>query len=69
MADESLISQYNYDSFVPSQFARWLNFDESPPLGMPAPDFPLWTLDSRKTSLEEVWSKFTLTVVEFGSYT
>jgi hypothetical protein len=46
-----------------------MNFEGSPPLGEPAPDFPLWDLDGGKTSLSEVWSSNAYTIVEFGSFT
>lgn len=62
-------SRYNYDSFVPSKFGPWLNFEESPPLGEKAPDFPLWGLDATETSLGDLWTEHTHTVVEFGSFT
>jgi hypothetical protein len=69
MKDTSLISQYNYDEFVPPKFEPWMNFDTSPHLGVPAPDFPLWLLDGSQTQLSEVWSRHTYTIVEFGSFT
>ncbi len=69
MTDAELVAQYNYDAFVPDKFERWLNFEASPPLGQPAPDFPLWELDGRETRLSAVWSRFAYTVVEFGSFT
>ena len=69
MNDSDLIARYNYDAFVPEKFGRWLNFDDSPPLGEVAPDFPLWELDNNETSLSTVWSQHTYTVVEFGSFT
>ncbi len=69
MTDTDRVAQYNYDAFVPDKFERWLNFDASPPLGQPAPDFPLWELDGRETRLSAVWSRFAYTVVEFGSFT
>ena len=64
-----LLALYNYDEFVPAKFRPWMNFDDSPPLGQPAPDFPLWQLDGRETSLRAVWSRHTYTIVEFGSVT
>ena len=67
--NDPLISRYNYDEFVPSKFEPGLNFSASPRLGIPAPDFPLWHLDGSKTSLGDIWSKYTYTVVEFGSFT
>ncbi len=69
MADWSLISAYNYDSFTREKVLPWLNFESSPPLGRPAPDFPLWHLDGSQTSLQGIWSQNRLTVVEFGSFT
>ena len=69
MDDSDLISRYNYDEFVPSKFQPWMRFDASPPLGQPAPDFPLWALEGTETRLSEVWSRYAYTVVEFGSFT
>jgi hypothetical protein len=69
MVETDIISQYNYDAFVPHKFEPWMNFDASPRLGAPAPDFPLWRLDGSQTSLKEVWSLHNYTVVEFGSFT
>jgi hypothetical protein len=65
----NLFSRYNYDEFVPEKFEPWLNFEASPPLGYPAPDFPLWNLDKRVSRLSEIWSEHTYTIVEFGSFT
>jgi hypothetical protein len=65
-----LITRYNYDEFIPEKFEPWLRFDESPPLGVPAPDFPLTRLEDGATvRLSEVWSGYTYTIVEFGSFT
>jgi len=69
MSDTDLLAQYNYDAFVPEKFERWLNFDASPPLGQPAPDFPLWDLDANETRLSIIWTRYVYTVVEFGSFT
>jgi hypothetical protein len=70
VTDNDLTRRYNYDSFIRENFEPWLNFGASPPLGQPAPDFPLWRLeDGNKTSLKEIWSQHTYTVVEFGSFT
>ena len=69
MSDPDLLARYNYDEFVPEKFQPWLNFEASPPLGEPAPDFPLWDLDGRETSLSAVWSRYTYSIVEFGSFT
>jgi hypothetical protein len=67
--DPDIVTLYNYDSFVPEKFERWLRFSESPPLGRKAPDFPLWELDGGETRLSEVWASHSYTVVEFGSFT
>lgn len=69
MADPDLLARYNYDSFVPAKFEPWMRFDESPPLGKVAPDFPLWPLEGGESSLSAVWSAHTSTIVEFGSFT
>ena len=69
MTETDLITRYNYDEFVPHKFQQWLNFEASPPLGQPAPDFPVWQLDGSPTRLSEVWSNHTYTIVEFGSFT
>jgi len=68
-AETNLLSRYNYDEFFPEKFEPWLNFDASPPLGYPAPDFPLWNLDKRVSRLSEIWSENAYTIVEFGSFT
>jgi len=69
MMDPELLARYNYDEFVTVKFEPWLNFEASPPLGHPAPDFPLWRLDGSETPFSEVWSHHTYTIVEFGSFT
>ncbi len=69
MQEPTLITQYNYDEFVPAKFEPWLNFANSPALGEKAPDFPLWTLDEEEIRLSDVWSQHVYTVVEFGSFT
>lgn len=69
MATTDLITRYNYDEFTAEKVMHWLNFEASPPLGSEAPDFPLWHLDGRQTSLSEIWSSNTYTIVEFGSFT
>ena len=61
--------KYNYDSFIHENFEPHMRFDESPPLGENAPDFPLWTLEGEETSLGAVCASYTFTVVEFGSFT
>lgn len=68
--DKDLLQRYNYDEFVPEKFEQWMRFDESPALGTPAPDFPLWDLEDRQQiSLKELWSNNLYLVVEFGSFT
>jgi hypothetical protein len=69
MAEADLIARYNYDEFVPAKFELWMNFAASPPLGQPAPDFPLWHLDGSETRLSAIWSQHMYTIVEFGSFT
>lgn len=69
MPNADLLSRYNYDAFVPEKFEPWLRFDESPPLGQPAPDFPLTHLDGATTRLSEIWAAHRYTIVEFGSFT
>ena len=68
MSDLDLITRYNYNEFTLEKVLPWMNFEGSPPLGEPAPDFPLWDLDGGKTSLSEVWSSNAYTIVEFGSF-
>ncbi len=68
--DHELLRRYNYDSFTPENFEPWMRFDRSPPLGLNAPDFPLWRLDDRaETTLSAIWGAHRYTVVEFGSFT
>jgi hypothetical protein len=69
MTESGLIARYNYDEFTPEKVMPWLNFEDSPSLGQPAPDFPLWHLDGRQTRLSEIWSQHVYTIVEFGSFT
>ena len=69
MDNKDLITEYNYDSFVPENFLPWMQFDQSPPIGENAPDFSLWDLEENQTSLREIWSQNTYTIVEFGSFT
>ncbi len=69
MTDSDLITRYNYDEFIQLKFVPWMRFDQSPNLGEPAPDFPLWDLDQKKTTLREIISQNRYTVVEFGSFT
>lgn len=69
MIDLDLIQRYNYDEFVPEKYEPGMRFDESPPLGTPAPDFPLWDLEGAETRLSAIWSAHAYTIVEFGSFT
>ena len=69
MNNSDLLTAYNYDEFTPAKVLPWLNFDNSPPLGELAPDFPLWQLDGAATTLSQIWRQNQLTVVEFGSFT
>jgi hypothetical protein len=64
-----LVERYNYDEFTAEKVLPWLNFESSPPLGQEAPNFPLWHLDGRRTSLSEIWAQHRYTIVEFGSFT
>jgi len=67
--DDAILDRYNYDEFVPEKFLPWMRFHESPAVGQPAPDFPLWDLDEQKTNLDEIWSNHLYVIVEFGSFT
>lgn len=69
MSADDLTIRYNYDEFVWEKVMPWLNFEASPPLGEPAPDFPLWQLDGDETLFSHIWSNHLYTVVEFGSFT
>jgi hypothetical protein len=69
MDKKDLLDLYNYDAFIPEKIQPWMNFEDSPPVGIPAPDFPLWDHHQNRTSLREIWSQFTYTIVEFGSFT
>jgi hypothetical protein len=69
MDKKDLTTKYNYDSFIPENFGPWMRFEQSPSVGVPAPDFPLWDLDESQTSLGEIWAQKTYTIVEFGSFT
>ncbi|HID53614.1 MAG TPA: hypothetical protein EYP41_16470 [Anaerolineae bacterium] len=66
---DDIITRYNYDGFTREKVFPLLDFDNSPPLGDKAPDFPLWHLDGRETSLSVIWSQHLYTIVEFGSFT
>jgi hypothetical protein len=64
-----LIEKYNFDEFTPAKVGPWMRFAESPKLGEPAADFPLWELDGQNTRLRTIWEVNLFTVVEFGSFT
>ena len=65
-----LLKRYNYEVFSPETYTPWMNFADSPAIGEPAPDFPLWQLeDNQETALSQIWSSHLYTVVEFGSFT
>ncbi|NKQ35811.1 MAG: hypothetical protein HF973_09375 [Chloroflexi bacterium] len=66
---DDIITRYNYDEFTREKVFPLLDFDNSPPLGEKAPDFPLWHLDGTETSLSAIWSQHLYTIVEFGSFT
>jgi hypothetical protein len=69
MHEPDLITRYNYAESIPEKFEPWMNFESSPPLGMPAPDYPLWDLDQVGTSLQQLVLQNSFTIVEFGSFT
>ena len=60
---------YNYTHFVEAQFEPWLNFEASPKLGRPIPDFTLTTLADETVALSDMWRQNRYTIVEFGSIT
>lgn len=64
-----LVTEYNYAAFTAVNVAPLMCFADSPPLGRPAPDFPLWTLANGQTTLSDIWREHDYTVVEFGSFT
>ena len=65
----SIIEKYNYDSFVPEKFERWLRFHESPAVGIPLPNFTLTDLNGDEVELRELWRAQAYTIMEFGSFT
>ena len=69
MDKDDLISRYNYNSFTPQNFEPWMQFDNSPKVGVAAPDYPLWDLEENQINLSEIWSQNMYTIVEFGSFT
>ena len=60
---------YNYTRFIEEQFEPWLNFEASPKLGHPAPDFTLTTLEGEQAALSSIWRQHRYTLIEFGSIT
>ncbi len=66
---EDWITRYNYAAFVLDKVLPLLDFEHSPPLGKPAPSFPLWDLEGQETTLQAIWRRHDFTVVEFGSFT
>ena len=60
---------YNYDEFTPEKVLPLLNFEKSPSVGQPAPNFPLWRLNGELVKLSDIWPAHTYTIVEFGSFT
>lgn len=69
MEHPDLLKRYNYDSFIPENFEPWMRFNESPPVGSIAPNFPLWDLEGNEIQLSEILSQNNYTVIEFGSFT
>jgi hypothetical protein len=68
-AESGLNTPYNYDEFTPEKVLPLLNFEKSPSVGQPAPDFPLWRLNGEEVKLSDIWSSQSYTIVEFGSFT
>ncbi|MCP4168787.1 MAG: hypothetical protein GY759_23220 [Chloroflexi bacterium] len=69
MVTNDLLHRYNYNEFTAENVLPWMNFDNSPPLDSPGPDFPLWQLDGTATRLSAIWKAHSYTIVEFGSFT
>ncbi len=68
MTDQEILEKYNYDSFTPENFLPWMKFSESPSVGVPAPDFSLWSLDKEEIKLSDLWKQYDFLIVEFGSF-
>jgi len=68
MSEQDRISYYNYSVFGQQAF-EMLNWENSPAIGKPATDFPVWDMNGKQTSLSAAWSQHTYTVIEFGSFT
>lgn len=69
MENQNLLTQYNYDEFIPEKFGPWMRWEEAPRAGTVGPDFRLWMLDGKETSLHSVLKENLFTIVEFGSFT
>jgi len=70
MDNTVLLTRYNYDEFTPEKVVTCLRFQEGPPLGLTAPDYPLWAIvNGSETRLSQIWSQNLYTIVEFGSFT
>jgi hypothetical protein len=63
------VQPYNYAVFSEENVYPLMHFENSPRLGVPAPDFPLWDLDEQETTLSSLRKSHLFTVVEFGSFT
>ena len=68
MADQDRISYYNYSVFGRQAF-EMLDWENSPAIGRPAPDFPVWDIDGNETCLSDIWLQHAYTVIEVGSFT
>jgi hypothetical protein len=68
MPEQDRIAYYNYSVFGRQAF-EMLRWENSPAIGKPAPDFPVWDIDGNETTLSAIWSQHTYTVIEFGSFT
>ena len=67
--NDDLMTRYNYDEFIDHKFERWMQFEASPKIGQPAPDFPLTSLEGETVQLASLWRESAYTIVEFGSFT
>lgn len=69
MENQEILTRYNYDEFIPEKFGPWMRWEEAPRAGTIGPDFPLWMLDGKETSLHSALKESLFTIVEFGSFT
>ena len=69
MSQSELVQPYNYAVFSEETVYPLMQFESSPRLGVPAPDYPLWDLDEQETTLGSLWKSHLFTVVVFGSFT